>query len=140
MKKLGIACIVDDDKIFTYGVKKLLSVTDFCNSILIFQNGEEAIKHLRLIFNSPEVLPDVILLDLNMPIMDGWQFLDEFVKMQPAKKIKIYILSSSIDMQDLNKAAQYKAVSKFFSKPLNKKQLEDLLNDFYGSEQDLGAA
>ncbi|MFY7653149.1 MAG: response regulator [Chitinophagaceae bacterium] len=130
MKKIGTACIIDDDKIFTFGVKKLLSISDFCSNILVFQNGEEAIKHLRLILSSPDVLPDVILLDLNMPVMDGWQFLDEFIKIKPAKKIKIYIVSSSIDQQDFDKAAQYEAVSKFITKPLSKKQIEEIIADF----------
>lgn len=79
-------------------------------------------------------LPSVILLDLNMPILDGWQFLDEFTKFKPAKKITIYIVSSSIDQNDHQKAANYSGVSKFYVKPITKQHLTTMLEDLAGEE------
>jgi len=127
MKKLDIACIIDDDKIFTYVLTKQMKVVDFCENLLVFHNGLEAVKYLKPILESPEVLPDVILLDLNMPIMDGWQFLDEFVKFKVTKKITVYIVSSSIDVTDHAKAATYKAISNFYIKPISRENLEEML-------------
>jgi CheY-like chemotaxis protein len=127
MKKLDIACIIDDDKIFTYVLAKQMKVVDFCENLLVFHNGLEAVKYLKPILESPEVLPDVILLDLNMPIMDGWQFLDEFVKFKVTKKITVYIVSSSIDVADHAKAATYKAISNFYIKPISRENLEEIL-------------
>lgn len=127
MKKLDIACIIDDDKIFTYVLTKQMKVVDFCENLLVFHNGLDAVKYLKPILESPEVLPDVILLDLNMPIMDGWQFLDEFVKFKVTKKITVYIVSSSIDVADHAKAATYKAISNFYIKPISRENLEEML-------------
>jgi CheY-like chemotaxis protein len=129
MKKLDIACIIDDDKIFTYVLTKQMKVVNFCENLLVFHNGLEAVKYLKPILESPEVLPDVILLDLNMPIMDGWQFLDEFVKFKVTKKITVYIVSSSIDVADHAKAATYKAISNFYIKPISRENLEEMLEE-----------
>jgi CheY-like chemotaxis protein len=129
MKKLDIACIIDDDKIFTYVLAKQMKVVNFCENLLVFHNGLEAVKYLKPILESPEVLPDVILLDLNMPIMDGWQFLDEFVKFKVTKKITVYIVSSSIDVADHAKAATYKAISNFYIKPISRENLEEILTE-----------
>lgn len=129
MKQLDVACIIDDDKMFTYLLSKQMSVVNFCRSILIFENGLEALKYLKPILESPDNLPSVILLDLNMPVLDGWQFLDEFVKFSPSKEITVYILSSSIDIADHEKALQYKSVSNFYIKPVTQEYLLEILHD-----------
>ncbi|MEQ8534886.1 MAG: response regulator, partial [Imperialibacter sp.] len=79
---------------------------------------------------SSDELPDVILLDINMPVMDGWQFLDEFVKIKPLikKKITIYMVSSSIDEADLERAKTYEEVSDFIVKPVKAEDLEKMLS------------
>ena len=127
MKKLDIACVVDDDKMYTLLLSKQIKATNFCETLLIFHTGLEAWNYLKPIMASPELLPEVILLDLNMPVMDGWQFLDEFVQCKPVKKITIYIVSSSIDVADHVKAATYKEVSHFYIKPITKNNLVEML-------------
>ncbi|GAB4023414.1 response regulator [Spirosoma migulaei] len=127
MKKLDIACVVDDDKLYTHILSKQMKITNFCETLLVFHHGLDAWNYLKPILASPELLPDVILLDLNMPVMDGWQFLDAFVDSNPAKKITIYIVSSSIDLADHAKAASYKDVSRFYIKPITKENLEEML-------------
>ena len=92
MKEVDLACIIDDDPIFVFGVKKIMEIIGFSKSLMVFRNGEEALNNLKAIISANEKLPDVILLDLNMPILDGWQFLDEFVKVPCEKKIIIYIV------------------------------------------------
>ncbi|MCB4809542.1 response regulator [Tamlana sp. 62-3] len=119
MKKIDVACIIDDDPIFIYSVKKLMKLANFCESFMIFNNGQEAINNLTPILESGENMPNVILLDLNMPIMDGWEFLDEFTKIKAHKEVVIYVVSSSIDPQDKNRLKTYEAVSKFIIKPIN---------------------
>ncbi|WP_306352905.1 response regulator [Flavobacterium sp. '19STA2R22 D10 B1'] len=130
MKKIDTACIVDDDSIFTYGVKKLMEISNFCERILVFHNGLDAIQHIKVLINNKETLPEVLLLDLNMPIMDGWQFLDEIIKIEPANSITIFIVSSSIDSHDHEKALEYKRISKFIIKPILKSDLEKILTEF----------
>ena len=67
MKKIDIACIVDDDPIFVYGAKRMMELADFCNGFMIFNNGHDALHKLKALIESNHNLPDLILLDLNMP-------------------------------------------------------------------------
>lgn len=128
MKRLEIACIIDDDKMFTYLLSKQLRLQNLCESILIFNDGDEALKYMRPIIESQETLPSVILLDINMPVLDGWQFLDEFTMFKINKKVTVYIVSSSIDEADQLKAASYKEVSNFYVKPITNDQLIEMLS------------
>lgn len=121
-------CIIDDDPIFVYGTKVLLSYNcSFCSSVSVYEDGEEALENLTLIANRKEKLPDVIFLDLNMPIMDGWKFLDAFVKLPLEKVPRVYIVTSSIDKRDIEKAHSYDIVKDFIVKPLSDSILVDLL-------------
>lgn len=130
MKKVDIACIIDDDPIFIYGTKRVMEMADFSNSIMVFNNGEEAITKLRPIMKSRETIPDVILLDLNMPIMDGWQFLDEFIKIKTEKQVVIYIVTSSIDPEDVARAKSYEEVDNYLVKPIKADQLRCIMENF----------
>jgi CheY-like chemotaxis protein len=67
-------CIIDNAPTTFFGTKKLMELTNFCDSFLIFHNGKEAIDHLKPIIELAQKMPELILLDLNMPIMDGWNF------------------------------------------------------------------
>ncbi|GAA4274114.1 response regulator [Aquimarina gracilis] len=129
MKKIDIACIIDDDPIFVFGVKKIMEIIGFSKSLMVFRNGEEALNNLKAIVSANEKLPDVILLDLNMPILDGWQFLDEFVKVPCEKKIIIYIVSSSVDPEDILKAKSYEFVSDYIVKPVTVEKLKGILRN-----------
>ncbi len=129
MKPIDIACIIDDDPIFVFGIKRIMQLADFCNSFLIFNNGKEALDNLKMLIYAGEELPDVILLDLNMPIMDGWQFLDEFTGIPIDKQITIYVASSSIDPEDTKKAQSYESVSNYIVKPITVENLKAILED-----------
>ncbi len=126
---VDIACIVDDDQIYIYGITKLINFHKYCKNLLVFKNGEEAIKYMRPLISSSHELPDIILLDINMPVMDGWQFLDEFVQIKPLidKKVTIYMVSSSIDDADIARANSYEEISDFIVKPVREKDLERIL-------------
>lgn len=129
MNKVDIACIIDDDPIFVFGTKKIMKLANFCNSFLVFHNGEEALNHLKPIIESNnDSLPDVILLDLNMPVMDGWEFLDEFIKIPCEKEITIYIVTSSIDPMDIDRAKDYDNISNYLIKPISSQKLQELMS------------
>ncbi|ETN96545.1 response regulator [Zhouia amylolytica AD3] len=106
-----------------------MEMAEFCNNFLVFQNGEEALTNLKPIVLSGESVPDVILLDLNMPIMDGWEFLDNFIKLEAKRKILIYIVSSSIDPADIIKAKSYKGLNNFIVKPITREVLSEIMRD-----------
>ena len=95
MKKIDIVCIVEDDPTHLFITRKYLELSGIVENIMIYKNGKEAYDKLKAIFLNSESLPEIILLDLNMPIWDGWQFLEEFNKIPIEKEIKIYILTSS---------------------------------------------
>lgn len=128
MKKIDIACIIDDDPIFVFGTKKIMEMTNFCKSIIVYENGKEAYESLKAIIIANEQQPDVILLDLNMPVWDGWQFLDEFIKIPNKKTITIYIITSSVDPADVEKAKKYDAISSYIVKPITTFQLKKILS------------
>lgn len=127
-KTPNLICIIDDDPIYIFTIKKLLKINNYTNNYLVYKNGKEAIDGLIDIYNKEEALPDVILLDINMPIMDGWQFLEAYQETNLIKKTPIYIASSSVDVLDLNKASLNNLVEGYINKPLNKFSLAGLLN------------
>lgn len=126
MNKIEIACIIDDDDIYVFGIKKLIEMHKYCENILVFKNGEEAIKYLTPIVTQTNELPDIILLDINMPVMDGWSFMEEFVKLKPQinKQITIYMVSSSIHDEDVNKAKLFTEISDYIVKPIKSADLK----------------
>ena len=129
MKHIDTTCLIDDDRIFIFAAKRILKATEFCDNFTIYNNGAEALTGLRDIIKSGKNIPDLILLDLNMPIMDGWQFLDEFIKVENSKKITLYIVSSSIDPADTQKAKEYEQITDFIVKPITKDALTDIVNN-----------
>lgn len=128
MKKKTIWTI-DDDIIYQTIIKKLIQKSEMYAPNLPFYNGDEAITALKNLLNTDsESLPDIILLDINMPILDGWGFIEEFQKIKSNinKKISIYIVSSSIASDDIKKASAYTEVVKYLSKPLLVNTLIDI--------------
>jgi len=123
--------LVEDDPITILVCKRTIEIAGFANEVKSVVNGQEAIDYLK----ESSSHPDLILLDLNMPILNGWEFLDWFgtwvtnVKTVPA----IYILSSTVDPEDQRKAMEYPNVKGFISKPLTREHLANLAKDFRGA-------
>lgn len=127
--KIDKVCLVDDDELFQFLAKRVIEETKLVDSIEIFSNGLEAITHLKTLLDNPAHLPDIILLDLNMPVMDGWNFLDEFSKIAPqiGRKITTYIVSSSNDPADINRSRKFDAVKDFIIKPITKQKFIEMV-------------
>ena len=124
MKNIKTLAIVDDDAIFVFLTKKAIEQTHLVDQIIEFDNGRDAINYLKQNSKNEDLIPDIILLDLSMPVMDGWQFLDEYVLLKPKirKSIAIDIVISSISPEDVSKARSISAVSDFIIKPITKEK------------------
>jgi CheY-like chemotaxis protein len=131
-QKVELACIIDDDKIYVNLVKKIIEIKKLSKNLLIFKNGMEALDHFKLILENAteEKLPDIIFLDINMPIMGGWEFLNEFIKIKNnfEKKITLYVVSSSIDPRDLERAKSFNLVTDYLIKPIELKKFEKIFD------------
>jgi CheY-like chemotaxis protein len=120
-----IIWVVDDDAIYQVIINKIIKRSEMFSASSSFKNGKEAVSALHKIIENTELIPDIILLDINMPVMDGWEFMEEIktIKSQIDKKIIIYIVSSSIAVEDKNKSKEFKDVFAFISKPVNVKDI-----------------
>ena len=103
MKTINSICIIDDDPITVFGMRKILQSVVACDTIETFANGKLAIDEMQHRVHTKQAVPEVIFLDINMPIMDGWQFLEEFIKLNIEKGIRINIVTSSIDTADYDR-------------------------------------
>ncbi|MBU2916256.1 MULTISPECIES: response regulator [Reichenbachiella] len=113
--------VIDDDPILQRIMKKMLVNFDDELVIETFLHGEEAIAHLK----SDDQLPDLIFLDINMPIMDAWDFIESYQSLGIAL-VPIYILSSSIDYRDITKAENIDLIKDYLVKPLRKDKLIEI--------------
>ena len=122
--------LIDDDPIFVFLTRKIISSTAATSEISEFSDGQTAIDFLNAIADSPELLPDIIFLDLSMPVMDGWQFLQEYILLEPGlkKRITLYIVSSSISPHEVERSKTFQVVSDFLIKPLEEGKIAEIIN------------
>ena len=125
MKKKKI-WVIDDDNIYQIIVKKIMERSEMFSEISSFKNGKDAIDELYNSSENIDAIPDIILLDINMPIMDGWEFMDELGVIKPKfnADIMVYIVSSSIAIEDKNKSKSHENILGYLSKPVT---LDDLI-------------
>jgi len=131
MGKFKNGCIIDDDPISVFGIQKSMKDIDFCDNVVVYTNGREALEGLTKTLEEGKRLPSIILLDINMPVMDGWEFLEDFVKIPNSHtdEVIIYMISSSIDPRDSLKAKSFSMVNNYILKPIFKKDLVKLLSE-----------
>jgi CheY-like chemotaxis protein len=124
---MSVIWIIDDDDIFQFITRKSIEKIDKNRNIITFSNGQEAIKSI----NQTQEIPDVILLDINMPIMDGWEFLNKYEGLGNSndKNTHIYMVSSSIDSKDLDKAQNSIHITDYITKPIDENKMIEILSN-----------
>ncbi|WP_222983575.1 response regulator [Flagellimonas meishanensis] len=130
MKKIDSLYIVDDDPITVFGIRKMLKPVVDCDDIQVFENGKTAIEAIKTRNGQGRPVPNIIFLDINMPIMDGWDFLEEFGMLEFKEKAIINIITSSIDPSDYQRWSDLKSIFphhlNFKNKPICKIDDSDL--------------
>jgi CheY-like chemotaxis protein len=135
-RKVNI-CLIDDDQIFQFTVRKMIEWINIEYKFCFFSNGAEAIQYFQQHSSTTEALPDVIFLDINMPVMDGWEFLRAFgaIKDRMIKPVTIYMMSSSVDETDIHKAKEFPMVNKYINKPVSRERFIELLTSLAKPEK-----
>ena len=122
MKPLRSIFIVDDDPIHQQITEIMLQRLSISESVSRFSDAQDALDYIRANLHDAMAMPDIILLDLNMPVMDGWEFLEAFaaVRDKLPGRIRVYVLTSSIDEKDRERVNAFSFVDGYLTKPLSK--------------------
>lgn len=132
IKKSNIL-LVDDDEIYLFLMKQTIQQLSNDLDVSSFTDGEQAVEFITKCIESNAELPEIIFLDINMPFLDGWGFLAEFKKLKSKieHQICIYMVSSSMRDSDMKKAENFKELTGYVIKPVNKDQLAEIFTSIY---------
>ena len=120
--------LIDDDEIFVFATKRLIQLKNFCKDVYHFSTVAETIAYFKSHKKNPDLIPDVVFIDINLKAETGWEFIDLYKEMshELTKETHIYMLSASLSNTDLAKAKQYPFVKGFLEKPLSKENLAQI--------------
>ena len=129
MTKPLVICIIDDDMVSQFVLSKIIQKNTIDKTIITFLDGQDAIDFLIANAKNTDKIPDLIFLDNFMPIVDGWEFLEQYKKIKSsiAKKTSIYMTSSSIDPSDYNRAASIIEITDCISKPPSAEEVNKII-------------
>lgn len=129
MEKLKKILLIDDDTINNFIVINKLKNIGLVENTVSVLNGQEGIDYLQKCILENSDFPELILLDINMPILDGWGFLEEFSKIEKTyqNKTSIYMVSSSVYNEDIERSKKYSSIKMFISKPLVRERLNEII-------------
>jgi CheY-like chemotaxis protein len=132
MKKINLILLIEDDPITNYINCRIIKKMEFTSEIEVALNGQEALSLIQDRIDTNKNCPDLIFLDINMPVMDGFEFLDRFSKLDfPNKeKVVIIMLSTSTHSKDMDRLVFFNNLE-LIAKPLNKEKLLFVINKYF---------
>ncbi|WP_339903700.1 response regulator [uncultured Cyclobacterium sp.] len=130
-KKINCILLIDDDKATNFLHKEIIRETGLVNKVVDMESGHEALEYLEKMEDGKYPQPDIIFLDINMPAMSGWEFLEEYDKLDEEKKAKIVVvmLTTSINPDDKETATSKELINGFFNKPLTFEIIERVIDE-----------
>lgn len=136
MSVLKKVVLIDDDQVNNFVCESIIRSEKFAEQVVSFEWAEDALAYLKKSVEEPsDSFPDLIFLDINMPGMDGWSFIDEYRKLpkQHLEHCNLFMLSSAVDRKDIISAKSHEEVKDFFSKPLSPEILSFIKDEFIGT-------
>jgi CheY-like chemotaxis protein len=141
MRPLDLIILIDDDETTNHVNLRTLKRTNVAKDVKIFMNGEQALDYLKSVpqpGGASPTYPDLIFLDIKMPIMDGFEFLESYQQLNLHHTIptQIMMLTSSASFYDLNRLEKYEVVKRHFPKPLTDYDVKQIIHDFFPKNLD----
>ena len=126
-----LACVIDDNKVFQIMIRRMLfNSPEKIREVIQFINGKEALDYFLTHKDEPELLPDLVFLDICMPIMNGWEFLDRIKNVVFSKHIVFHMCTSSVCSEDTERAKNYNMVDRYIVKPVKVVELGAILEEY----------
>ncbi|MEM1215398.1 MAG: response regulator [Bacteroidota bacterium] len=135
LPKLKCILFIDDDEPTNYLNRRLATQLDCAEKIITIDQAEEALAYLKAMGQKEIPVPDLIFLDINMPQMNGWEFLDEYSDLDEdnKKSVIIIMLTTSLNPDDSERAKQYTEVNELKNKPLTLEMLREVVEKYFAS-------
>jgi CheY-like chemotaxis protein len=129
--------LVDDNELTNLFHKKIIERSGYAGDIHVSLNGMEAINYLQGNGENKQLLPpDLIFLDLNMPVMDGWEFIEKYENLPPEKRAKsvVLIVTTSPHPEDKIRAARHNLITKYYTKPLSQEMINEIISTYFKAD------
>ncbi len=133
MKKLNCILLIDDDEPTNFWNERLIEKSNCAETVVICEDGKEGLDYINSCIENQEPLPDLIFLDLNMPGMNGWEFLEEYKTLDESLKDNplLIMLTTSLNPDDQERMEQMNEVSGFINKPFSIEAMKEVLNKHF---------